>query len=43
MKSVTVRGAQALYFDAGQPAKDDQPNIVFVHGHVLGSGEIVVR
>ena len=32
MKSVTVRGAQALYFDAGQPAKDDQPNIVFVHG-----------
>ena len=32
MNSVTVRGAQALYFDAGQPAKEGQPNIVFVHG-----------
>ena len=32
MKSVTVRGAEALYFDAGQAAKVDQPNIVFVHG-----------
>ena len=32
MNSVTVRGAQALFFDAGQPAKEGQPNIVFVHG-----------
>lgn len=32
MKSVTVRGAEALYFDADQGAKEGQPNIVFVHG-----------
>ena len=32
MKSVEVRGATALYFDAGQGAKDGQPNIIFIHG-----------
>ncbi|MGB1156814.1 MAG: alpha/beta fold hydrolase [Alphaproteobacteria bacterium] len=32
MKSVTVRGAEALYFDAGQAAKEGQRSIVFLHG-----------
>ena len=32
MNTVTVRGADTLYYDAQQGSKADQPNILFVHG-----------